>query len=223
MTHVQHRISTLLLAGALAVVTIAAIPATAAVAADTPGTGTCTTTITGPLTGALTAAVGTTCLTNVTLHGAITVNPGAALSVVGSTIYGAITTNGASAFTFCNSSTVGGAISVATSSGFILIGDGGDATGTPCSGGHIDGAVTLNANSGGVELGGNNIGGAVKVTANVAPTSGVPVEDAATEIEGNSIGGTLTCSGNTPVPTDDGSPNTVSSSRTGETCASSTF
>ena len=118
MTHVQHRISMLLLAGALAVATIAAIPATAAVAADTPGTGTCTTTITGPLTGALTAAVGTTCLTNVTLHGAITVNPGAALSIKDSTIYGAITTNGASAFTFCNSSTVGGAISVATSTGF---------------------------------------------------------------------------------------------------------
>src|SRR5216683_200541 len=101
MTHVQHRISMLLLAGALAVATIAAIPATAAIAADTPGTGTCTTTITGPLTGA---------------------------------------------FTFCNSSTVGGAISVATSTGFILIGDGGEGT---CAGGHIDGAVTLNANSGG--------------------------------------------------------------------------
>jgi hypothetical protein len=210
MTHVQHRISMLLLAGALAVVTIAAIPATAAVAADTPGTGTCTTTITGPLTGALTAAVGTTCLNNVVLHGAITVNPGAALSVVDSTIYGAITTNGASAFTFCNSSTVGGAISVATSTGFILIGDGGEGT---CAGGHIDGAVTLNANS----------GGAVKVSGNVAPTTGVPVEDAATEIEGNSIGGTLTCSGNTPVPTNDLNPNSVSSSRTGETCASSTF
>src|SRR5256885_2934297 len=119
----------------------------------------------------------------------------------------------ASAFTFSNSSTVGGAISVATSTGFILIGDGGDATGTPCPGGHIDGAVTLNANSGGVELGGNTVGGAVKVTENVAPTSGIPVEDAATEIEGNSIGGTLTCSGNNPVPTNDMKPNTVSSTR----------
>ena len=126
----------------------------------------------------------------------------------------------ASAFTFCNSSTVGGAISVATSTGFILIGDGGEGT---CAGGHIDGAVTLDSNSGGVELGGNTIGGAVKVTANVAPTSGIPVEDAATEIEGNSIGGTLTCSNNNPVPTNDMKPNTVSSTRTGETCASSTF
>ena len=41
MTHVQHRISKLL-AGALAVATISAIPASAALAADTPGTGTCT-------------------------------------------------------------------------------------------------------------------------------------------------------------------------------------
>src|SRR5437016_4797017 len=121
MTHLQHRISTSLLAGALAVATIAAIPAAAAVAADTPDPGACTTTISGPLTGALTAAVGKTCLTNVTLP------------------------------------------------------------------------------------------------------SGIPVEDAATEIEGNSIGGTLTCSGNNPVPTNDMKPNTVSSTRTGETCASSTF
>jgi hypothetical protein len=220
MTHVRHPFSKLLLAGALAVATISAIPASAALAADTPGTGTCTTTISGPLTGALTAAVGTTCLTNVTLHGAITVNPGAALSIIDSKIYGAITTNGATAFTFCNSSTVGGAISVATSTGFILIGDGGEGT---CAGGHIDGAVTLDSNSGGVELGGNTIGGAVKASGNVAPTKGIPVEDAATEIEGNAIGGTLTCSGNIPVPTDDGKPNSVSSSRTGETCASSTF
>ena len=220
MTHVQHRISALLLAGALAVATISATSASAALAADTPGTGTCTTTISGPLTGALTAAVGTTCLTNVTLHGAITVNPGAALSIIDSKIYGAITTNGASAFTFCNSSTVGGAISVATSTGFILIGDGGEGT---CAGGNIDGAVTLDSNSGGVELGGNTIVGAVKVSGNVAPTNGVPVEDAATEIEGNAVGGTLTCSSNTPVPTNDMKPNTVKSTRTGETCASSTF
>src|SRR5947209_19140311 len=123
MTHVQHRISMLLLAGALAVATMAAIPATAAVAADTPGTGTCTTTITGPLTGALTAAVGTTCLTNVTLHGAITVNPGAALSVVGSTIYGAIPSNGASAFTVCTSSPVGDPLSPAPSSALTLARD----------------------------------------------------------------------------------------------------
>jgi hypothetical protein len=218
MTRLQHRITTLVLAGALAVATVSAIPAGAAVASDTPGTGACTTTITGPVTGALTAAVGTTCLTDVTLHGAITVNPGAALSIVDSTIYGAITTNGASAFTFCNSSTVGGAISVATSTGFVLIGDGAS-----CAGSHIDGAVTLNGNTGGVELGGNNIGGAVKVTSNVPSSSATPAEWAATGVEGNTIGGTLTCSGNTPAPTNNANPNTVSSSRTGQTCASSSF
>src|SRR2546423_426859 len=218
--HLHHRIppiSRLLLAGALAFGAVSAagppLATGAAMPSGTSGTGTCTTTITGPVTGALTAAVGTTCLTNVTLHGAITVDPGAALSIVDSKIYGAITTNGASAFTFCNSSTVGGAISVATSTGFILIGDGGDATGTPCPGGHIDGAVTLNANSGGVELGGNTIGGAAKVTANVAPTSGIPGEDAATEIEGNSIGGTLTCSNNNPVPTNAIKPKPVRTTR----------
>ena len=219
--HLHHRIPQLIFAGALAVGAVSATgPPIAASAAVTPDAmGACTTTITGPLTGALTAASGTTCLTNVTLHGAITVDPGAALSIVDSTIYGAVTTKGASAFAFCNSSTVGGAISVATSKGFVLIGDG--AAGA-CAGSDIDGAVTLDSNTGGVQLGGNTIGGAVKASGNV-PSTGTPVENAATQIEGNDIGGTLTCSGNTPAPTNNGQPNTVSSTRTGETCSSSTF
>src|SRR5206468_12640029 len=99
------------------------------------------------------------------------------------------------------------------------IGDGGGGT---CAGGHIDGAVTLDSNTGGVELGGNTIGGAVKASGNV-PTTDTPIENAATQIEGNHIGGTLTCSGNTPAPTNNGKPNTVSSTRTGETCSSPTF
>ena len=81
----------------------------------------------------------------------------------------------------------------------------------------------MNSNTGGVEVGGNTTSGAITVSNNVAPTNGAPIEDAATEVEGNHDGGKLTCSGNTPVPTNDGSANTVSGARSGQTCASGTF
>ena len=44
-----------------------------------------------------------------------------------------------------------------------------------------------------------------------------------TEIEGNHIGGKLTCSGNTPAPSNDGHANTVPNAREGQTCANGTF
>jgi hypothetical protein len=190
---------------------------------DAPGTGACTTTISGPHTGTLNLSSPgtTTCLKNANQNGAITVSSGAALSVVDSTVTGAITSTSSAPFTMCNSKTVRGAISVASSKGFVLIGDGGDGS-LPCRGNSIDGAVTLNQNTGGVELGGNTTA-AVTVSGNLAPTSGTPTEDAATEIEANHIGGKLTCSGNTPAPTNDGHANTVPNAREGQTCASGTF
>jgi hypothetical protein len=190
---------------------------------DVPRTGACTTTISGPHTGTLDlAAPGTTtCLKNANQNGAITVSSGAALSVIDSTVTGAITSTSSAPFTMCNSKTIRGAISVASSKGFVLIGDGGDGA-LPCPGNGIDGAVTLNQNTGGVELGGNTTA-AVTISGNLAPTQGTPMEDAATEIEGNHIGGKLTCSGNTPAPTNDGHPNTVPNAREGQTCANGTF
>jgi len=190
---------------------------------DAPRTGACTTTISGPHTGTLDVSKPgtTTCLKNADQNGAITVSSGAALSVIDSTVTGAITSTSSAPFTMCNSKTVRGAINVSSSKGFVLIGDGGDGS-LPCPANNIDGAVTLNQNTGGVELGGNTAA-AVTVSGNLAPTSGTPTEDAATEIEANHIVGKLTCNGNTPAPTNDGRANTVPNAREGQTCANGTF
>ena len=77
---------------------------------DAPGTGACTTTMTGPHTGTLSLSSPgtTTCLNNANQNGAITVSSGAALSVINSTVTGAITSTSTAPFTFCNSKTVQG-------------------------------------------------------------------------------------------------------------------
>jgi hypothetical protein len=190
---------------------------------DVPATGACTSTISGPHTGTLTLSSPgtTTCLKNANQNGAISVSSGAAVSVTDSTVTGAITSTSTAPFTFCHSNTVRGAISVSQSKGFVLIGGGPD--GPSCGPNNVDGAITVNSNTGGVEIGGTMTSGAMTVTGNIAPTNGTPTEDAATEVEGNHDGGKLTCTGNTPAPTNDGSANTVNGAREGQTCASGTF
>jgi hypothetical protein len=167
-------------------------------------------------------ATGTTCLVNLRQTGAVNVAPGAALSITkGSVINGAITLVAAKAFTMCASSTLQGAINSSSGAGFVLIGGDGDGRPVVCGANHIDGAVTLNGNLGGVEIGGNSIVGALTVSANVAPNSGTPTEDNATEVEGNTVGGLTTCAGNIPAPTNDGHKNTFTggTSGTSDQCA----
>jgi hypothetical protein len=189
---------------------------------DHSATGTCSTTVTGNHTGVINVSVGTTCLLNANQTGAINVAAGAALSVRQSIVTGAITLVGARAFTFCNSSTIGGAINSTTGAGFVLIGDGGDKgllnLDPACGTNRIDGAVTLSGNLGGVEIGGNAIGGGLTVSGNVAPNHGSPLEDNATEIEGNTVTGLTTCADNNPAPTNDGRKNTFTGGATGQ-CA----
>jgi hypothetical protein len=186
---------------------------------DAPATGPCTSTITGAHSGNLTLSSPgtTTCLRNANQNGAITVASGAALSVVDSTVTGAITSTSAAPFTFCHSNTVRGAIKVSQSRGFVLIGDGPGGV-VSCGANNVDGAITVDSNTGGVEVGGNTTSGAITVTNNVAAAGGTP-----TQVEANHDGGALTCTGNTPAPTNDASANTVKGSRVGQTCASGTF
>jgi hypothetical protein len=118
---------------------------------------------------------------------------------------------------------VGGSLSVTNSTGFVLIGSNADDSAMPCPGNTIGGGVTLTGNTGGVELGGNpSIKGAVTVNNNVLAGSAVDAENGAPEIEHNSIKGSLSCNGNTPAPTNDGAPNTVSGARVGQ-CSASGF
>ncbi|MFJ9448545.1 hypothetical protein ACIRRH_43135 [Kitasatospora sp. NPDC101235] len=73
---------------------------------------------------------------------------------------------------------------------------------------------TTSNNTGGLEAIGNRIGGSLTVIGN-SGTGPFP-EDNHPEIEGNTIAGSLACSGNTPPPTDDGHPNTVTGARAGQ-------
>jgi N-acetylneuraminic acid mutarotase len=83
-----------------------------------------------------------------------------------------------------------------------------------CAPNSINGFLQVMSNSGGVEVGGNSITGRVTVSNNSG--SGPTPEDGAPEVEGNQIGGALDCSGNVAGFTDDGIPNSVSSARTGQ-------
>ena len=107
-----------------------------------------------------------------------------------------------------------GAVNISGATKFVLIGDPGD---DGCAGNTFRRGVTLSANAGGVELGHNHVTGTVSVTGTTG--HGPAIEDVGTEIEANTIGGALACSGNTPVATNGGQPNTVSGAESGE-CSS---
>ena len=198
-----------LLAGIFAVAALSGIGLTTT---DASAAGACTNTITGSHSGTMTlSGPGTTCLLNATQDGAITVSNGHELSVVDSKITGAVTSTSGAPFTFCHSSTVRGALKVSNSMNPVVIGDNGAA----CPANVIDGAVTVDSNKGGVQIGGNSIAGAVTANQNIASSG--------TVISNNRIGGKLTCSGNTPAPSNNGQANTVSGERVGQTCAAGTF
>jgi hypothetical protein len=108
----------------------------------------------------------------------------------------------------CGSS-IGSSVSITGASGFVLIGDPRDDS---CAANHIASSVNLSSNNGAVELGHNRIGSSVSVS---GTTGAASTEDQGAEIEGNTIGTSLSCSGNS-VATNDGQPNSVGSSRTGQ-------
>ncbi len=202
-------------------VDIGAFEAGAPPPSDLPGTGACTTTLSGKLRTVF-ATTGTTCLEGATVIGSVVVQSGASLSAVNTVVHGALVAVGAKALTICNSR-FDGAIVVKGASGFVLIGDGGDGT-LRCGGNAVRGGVVLGstspqgANTGGLELGGNTVGGSVIVMKSRAPTGGTPTEDNATELEGNHVRGSLVCIGNTPAPVNDGKVNSVAGIKYGQ-CA----
>ncbi|WP_369185345.1 FG-GAP-like repeat-containing protein [Streptomyces sp. Y1] len=167
----------------------------------------CERTITGPA-GSVVATGPSTCLVDATAD-AVVAEPGAALFVTRSTV-GSLVSHGAAFLGVC-ASTVTGSVEVDGSSGFVAIGDPVD---EGCAGNRIDGSVVLTDNAGGLALVDNRIGGSTVVDG----TSGAgpfPHDDRA-RIAANTIAGSLACSGNTPPPSDDGRPDTVSGPRTGQ-------
>lgn len=187
--------------------------------ADASATGPCTRTLTGAL-GPVVAIYGTTCVRSARVTGDILVVPGAALSLQGSVVQGSITADRPSALTICGS-LVTGSVAVVGATGFVLIGDGGDGPIPGCPGGVFRDDVVLDSNTRGVEFGGNSAARDVLVVDNVAPGSGLPIENNATEIERNAIGGAIVCFDNVPAPTNDGRPN-LGGTRLGQ-CAPAPF
>jgi hypothetical protein len=182
---------------------------------DQPAATTCDKTITGQNNAVINVpAPSTYCLVNLKQMGAVNVAPGAGLSVTdGSVINGAITSVAAKSFSFCASSTLGGAIKASRSAGFVLIGNGRRERN--CGGSSIDGKVTLNGNLGGVEIGDATIGGALTVSGNIAPNGGVPKRNFL-KIEANTVTGLTTCATNNPAPINGGLKNTFTGGVNGQ-------
>jgi hypothetical protein len=151
--------------------------------------------------------------------GQVEVASGGALSVTGGVLNSTLSASGAAALRLCGA-TVGGSVSVSGTTGFVLAGDGGDDGQPACAGNTLKSGVSLSGNSGGFEAGGNKIAGPVSVTGNTG--TGPSWQDPAAEIEGNSMSGSLSCSNNSPAPTDGGQPNTVSGARSGQ-CSAAGF
>ena len=205
---------------ALAVATLGAMSTQVAQAATAPNgpIERCTRVVHGPLEGAQVVAAGERlCLRKATVIGAITVQPGGALGARSSTVSGAISLDGAIGFRFCHSvTTAGGAITSTNGVGPVHIGSVRLHVTKKCRGNAIEGAVTIQGNAAVVTLAHNRIDGAVTANTTI-PKSGVPIKIAA-----NAFGGDLSCSGNSPEPTNKGRVNTVVGARSGQ-CASSTF
>jgi hypothetical protein len=72
----------------------------------------------------------------------------------------------------------------------------------------------LRDNHSAVEVAANHIGSSLVVSGTSG--TGLLPEDTGTEIEHNVIGGALVCRDNTPAPTNDGQPNTVTGAKAGQ-------
>jgi hypothetical protein len=181
-------------------------------------TVTCQVTVSGQFNGTLTITKAT-CASGATVNGSIVVQAGGALSLAGTHVNGSITATGAAAVRLCGD-TINGPISISTSAGPVLLGDAADDGATGCAGSLVSGGMTLLNNHGGAEIGGNTLFG--NIVLNGTTGSGSTLEDAAPEVEANNVQGSLSCAGNSPAPTDDGHPNTVSGARSGQ-CGSAGF
>lgn len=172
----------------------------------------CARTITGTVHGAVHARGPSTCVINATVHGAVLSGGGTALFIGHSTIKGTVRSRHGTLFGMCRSA-IRGSVIVTHARRFVVTGDPRD---DHCAPNRIDGQVKLRFDRGDVELAVNHIRGTVNLSHN-SGTGPFP-EDSASEAEANIIGGSLHCAGNIPPPANDGRPNTVAGSETGQ-CA----
>lgn len=140
----------------------------AAVAPNVP----CDVTITGTHS-ALNVTSGTTCISNATITGGISVAKGAILDVENSTVSGSISANGPAALRVCGSHT--GTIAVSKATGFVLIGDPTN----NCAANTVAGGITATNNTGGLVIVDNTVSGTVLAVGNSGagplPGEGSPI------------------------------------------------
>jgi hypothetical protein len=180
-------------------------------------TVTCPSTFTGQINSPLTIGR-PACITAATVNADVTIQAGVPVEMSGSTVNAGFTASQAAELLLCGN-TFNNTLNLSATSGVVLVGDAGDDGAVGCATNSLHSAVLTN-NAGGVEFAGNTINGDVTINGTSGP--GSPLEGASTEIEANQIQGTLSCSGNNPAPSDDGRPNSVSGSRSGQ-CSSPGF
>ena len=188
----------------------------------------CTTTITGTHPTKLAVTSGVTCLTKATQTGQVTVSAGAALVVTSSTVNGTVTATRAASITYCGSTQSGG-VSISGTTGGVTLG-GTEPDGTACTADTIPSSIIISGTAGPVTVSGlkedgvlilsGNTGG---VTLNAISLSGLAfvTNDSghAVTVSGNTINGSLTCTGNSPAPGDNGAVNIVSGIALGQCAA----
>ncbi len=150
------------------------------------------------------------------VHGKVTVEPGGSLFMTGGRVDLNITAVQAAAVRICGAQYLGFGVSISDTASRVVFGDGT----TACPGSSLNNGVTLSKNLKGLVLGGNKLQGTIAVKDNKGFGTGLGSK---IEIDGNQISGRLECSGNVPAPTNNGHPNTVSGTRTGQTCSASGF
>ena len=165
-----------------------------------------TSTIAGDLSGPVTVSSGQSVLiAGARVTGPVSVEPGGALTIVNSAITRGITANAPSFFSICGTDVSGPppatALSVTNAPVPIRVGD--PATG--CAGNRFAGQVVLSNNLA-VTLGANTVSHTATIVNN-GPGN--------TVIKANTLFGTLTCSGNSPSPTNAGQVNSAPS-KTGQ-------
>lgn len=178
-------------------------------------TVTCDKVVTGSATS-VDGVSGTTCVASATVGGNIKVPAGGKLLLLTDTVGGTVNVTGAGQVIICGS-TFGGNVKINGDNGFLLLGDPADDS---CAGNTFNSGVTLGSNTAGLALVGNKIGGGVSITGNSG--SGPAPNHTSPKVGGNTISGNLACSGDSPVMTDGGLPNSVSGNRSGE-CGAAGF
>jgi hypothetical protein len=180
---------------------------------------TCSSTYSGQVSGNINVPAGSVaCVTGAQVTGSVIVASGGAVVLTNADIRGNLQIDGAAGVRMCGARVVG-ATSITHSFGPVVVGDAGD-DGTPaCAMNRFSGPVTLDANQW-VEVGGNQFAKALSVTWTAG--AGPSAEDAVSEIEANAVITSLSCANNTPAPTNDGRPNQVYGTRSGQ-CSAAGF